>query len=108
LSNTELTKGEKIEVEVTITNTGAMDGAEVVQLYTLDKVRSITPPEKELKGFQKIYLKAGESKRVVFTLTEEMLRFYNASLQYVSEPGEFTVMVGGNSKDVFSKDIVLK
>ncbi|MEY2586658.1 MAG: hypothetical protein RLY11_507 [Bacteroidota bacterium] len=108
LSNTELTKGKKIEVEVTITNTGAMDGAEVVQLYTLDKVRSITPPEKELKGFQKIYLKAGESKRVVFTLTEEMLRFYNASLQYVSEPGEFTVMVGGNSKDVFSKDIVLK
>jgi beta-glucosidase len=108
LSNTELTKGKKIEVEVTITNTGAMDGAEVVQLYTLDKVRSITPPEKELKGFQKIYLKAGESKRVLFTLTEEMLRFYNASLQYVSEPGEFTVMVGGNSKDVFSKDIVLK
>ena len=108
LSNTELTKGKKIEVEVTITNTGAMDGAEVVQLYTLDKVRSITPPEKELKGFQKIYLKVGESKRVLFTLTEEMLRFYNASLQYVSEPGEFTVMVGGNSKDVFSKDIVLK
>jgi beta-glucosidase len=108
LSNTELTKGKKIEVEVTITNTGAMDGAEVVQLYTLDKVRSITPPEKELKGFQKIYLKAGQSKRVLFTLTEEMLRFYNASLQYVSEPGEFTVMVGGNSKDVFSKDIVLK
>ena len=108
LSNTELTKGKKIEVEVIITNTGAMDGAEVVQLYTLDKIRSITPPEKELKGFQKIYLKAGESKRVLFTLTEEMLRFYNASLQYVSEPGEFTVMVGGNSKDVFSKDIVLK
>ena len=108
LSNTELTKGKKIEVEVTITNTGAMDGAEVVQLYTLDKIRSITPPEKELKGFQKIYLKVGESKRVLFTLTEEMLRFYNASLQYVSEPGEFTVMVGGNSKDVFSKDIVLK
>ncbi len=108
LSNTELTKGKKIEVEVTITNTGAMDGAEVVQLYTLDKIRSITPPEKELKGFQKIYLKAGESKRVLFTLTEEMLRFYNASLQYVSEPGEFTVMVGGNSKDVFSRDIVLK
>ena len=108
LSNTELTKGKKIEVEVTITNTGAMDGAEVVQLYTLDKIRSITPPEKELKGFQKIYLKVGESKRVLFTLTEEMLRFYNASLQYVSEPGEFTVMVGGNSKDVFSRDIVLK
>ena len=108
LSNTELTKGKKIEVEVIITNTGAMDGAEVVQLYTLDKIRSITPPEKELKGFQKIYLKAGESKRVLFTLTEEMLRFYNASLQYVSEPGEFTVMVGGNSKDVFSRDFVLK
>ncbi|MEY4113514.1 MAG: hypothetical protein RLZ76_207 [Bacteroidota bacterium] len=108
LSSNQLSKQQSIQVEVTLTNSGKYDGAEVVQLYTLDKVRSVTPPEKELKGFQKIYLKAGESKKVSFTLTEEMLRFYNPSLQFVSEPGEFTVMVGGNSKDLLVRDIVLK
>lgn len=108
LSSNQLSKQQSIQVEVTLTNSGKYGGAEVVQLYTLDKVRSVTPPEKELKGFQKIYLKAGESKKVSFTLTEEMLRFYNPSLQFVSEPGEFTVMVGGNSKDLLGRDIVLK
>lgn len=108
LSSNQLSKQQSIQVEVTLTNSGKYDGAEVVQLYTLDKVRSVTPPEKELKGFQKIYLKTGESKKVSFTLSEEMLRFYNPSLQYVSEPGEFTVMVGGNSKDLLVRDIVLK
>lgn len=108
LSSNQLSKQQSIQVEVTLTNSGKYDGAEVVQLYTLDKVRSVTPPEKELKGFQKIYLKAGESKKVSFTLSEEMLRFYNPSLQFVSEPGEFTVMVGGNSKDLLGRDIVLK
>lgn len=108
LSSNQLSKQQSIQVEVTLTNSGKYGGAEVVQLYTLDKVRSVTPPEKELKGFQKIYLKAGESKKVSFTLSEEMLRFYNPSLQFVSEPGEFTVMVGGNSKDLLGRDIVLK
>lgn len=108
LSGNQLSKQQSIQVEVTLTNSGKYDGAEVVQLYTLDKVRSVTPPEKELKGFQKIYLKAGESKKVSFTLSEEMLRFYNPSLQFVSEPGEFAVMVGGNSKDLLVRDIVLK
>ena len=108
LSSNQLSKQQSIQVEVTLTNSGKYDGAEVVQLYTLDKVRSVTPPEKELKGFQKIYLKAGESKKVSFTLSEEMLRFYNPSLQFVSEPGEFAVMVGGNSKDLLVRDIVLK
>jgi beta-glucosidase len=108
LSSSELVKGKSIEVEVTVSNTGKFDGVEVVQLYTLDKVRSITPPEKELKGFQKVYLKAGESKKIKFVLTEEMLRFYNAALQFVSEPGEFSVMIGGSSKEVLSKDMVLK
>ncbi|MFN5044856.1 MAG: beta-glucosidase BglX, partial [Bacteroidota bacterium] len=68
LSSNQLSKQQSIQVEVTLTNSGKYDGAEVVQLYTLDKVRSVTPPEKELKGFQKIYLKAGESKKVSFTL----------------------------------------
>jgi len=63
LSSKQLSKQQSIKVEVTLTNTGKFDGAEVVQLYTHDKVRSVTPPEKELKGFQKVYLKAGESKK---------------------------------------------
>ncbi|MEY2596296.1 MAG: beta-glucosidase BglX [Bacteroidota bacterium] len=108
LSSNSLLKGQSVDVEVTLTNAGNLDGAEVAQLYILDQVRSITPPEKELKGFQKIMLKAGESKKVTFTITEPMLRFYNADLKHISEPGMFTVMVGGNSKDLLTKDIELK
>lgn len=108
LSNNSFTKGQSVEVEVTLTNTGTFDGAEVVQLYVLDQVRSVTPPEKELKGFQKIMLKAGESRKVKFTIDESMLRFYNADLKHISEPGVFTIMVGGNSKELLAKDIELK
>ncbi len=108
LSSNTLIKGQIIEAEVTLTNNGPFDGAEVVQLYTLDQVRSVTPPEKELKGFQKVILKSGESKKIKFTLSEPMLRFYNADLKYISEPGAFTVMVGGNSKELLLKDIILK
>ena len=68
----------------------------MVQFYVQDKVRSITPPGKELKAFQKVSLKAGESKEVVFTITESMLAFWSADMKYGSEPGEFAVMVGGN------------
>jgi len=79
-----------------------------VQCYTQDKVRSITPPGKELKAFQKISLKAGETKQVVFTITESMLAFWNANLKYAAEPGEFNVMVGGNSRDVQSLSFQLR
>jgi len=108
LSSSSLSKSQSVDVEVILTNAGSLDGAEVVQLYVLDQVRSITPPEKELKGFQKLMLKAGESKTIKFTITESMLRFYNADLKHISEPGMFTVMVGGNSKDVLMKDVELK
>ena len=85
---------------VTVTNTGKYDGAEVVQLYIRDLVGSITRPVKELKGFDKIFLKAGESKTVSFKITPELLRFYDYELNYVAEPGDFDIMIGGSSQCV--------
>lgn len=84
---------------VTVTNTGALTGKEVVQLYIRDMVGSITRPVKELKGFQKIELKAGESRQVRFTVSANDLRFYNSELKYVAEPGVFKLFIGGNSRD---------
>lgn len=97
-----------INVSVTITNTGNYDGEEVVQLYIHDKVRSITPPVKELKGFQKIALKKGESQRVTFALSVEDLKFYNGELKFLAEPGEFEVLVGTSSSEVKGADFILK
>ena len=85
---------------VTVTNTGKYDGAEVVQLYIRDLIGSITRPVKELKGFDKIFLKAGESKTVSFKITPELLRFYDYELNYVAEPGDFDIMIGGSSQCV--------
>jgi len=92
-------KGE-LTASVTLTNNGSKDGAEVVQLYIRDIVGSVTRPVKELRGFEKVFLKAGESKTVSFRITPELLKFYNYDLQYVFEPGDFDVMIGGNSRDV--------
>ncbi len=100
LNKTKITANEILEAKVTVANTGNYDGEEVVQLYIRDVVTSITRPVKELKGFQKIFLKAGESKEVSFTLSEEDLKFYNYDLDFVAEPGEFIVFIGGNSEDV--------
>jgi beta-glucosidase len=108
LSGTTLTNKGSLTVKVRVTNAGKYDAREVVQFYVQDKVRSITPPGKELKAFQKVSLKAGESKEVVFTITESMLAFWNADMKYGSEPGEFAVMVGGNSRDVQVTEFTLK
>jgi beta-glucosidase len=98
---------DQINVSVTVKNTGNFDGEEVVQLYIRDKVRSITPPVKELKGFQKIALKKGESKTVTFALSVEDLKFYNSQLNFVAETGDFVVFVGTNSRDVKEAAFVL-
>jgi len=108
LSAPSLTENGEVTAEVTVTNTGKRDGTEVVQLYIRDKVGSITRPVKELKGFERITLKAGESKTVQFKITPEMLKFYNSDLQYVYEPGDFEVMIGGNSAQVKSAEFALK
>ncbi|MDQ6904371.1 MAG: beta-glucosidase BglX [Bacteroidota bacterium] len=100
LSDT-LMKGNKIlNASVTITNNGTMEGKETVQLYMRDVVGSITRPIEELKGFQKIDLKPGESKTVLFNISTNDLKFYNGDLKYDWESGEFMVMIGGNSRDV--------
>lgn len=102
------TPTDKITVNVTVSNTGNFDGEEVVQLYIRDKVRSITPPIKELKGFQKIALKKGESKPVTFNLSVQDLKFYNGELKFVAEPGEFVVFVGTSSSEVKEATFTLK
>lgn len=108
LNNSKITPGETLEVKVTVSNTGGLDGEEVVQLYIRDVVTSITRPVKELKGFQKIFLKAGESKEVSFTLSEEDLKFYNYDLDFVAEPGEFIVFIGKSSDEVKEARFVLE
>ena len=99
-SATKVKRGDKLSAEVTVTNTGARDGAETVHWFISDPYCSITRPVKELKGFEKIFLKAGESKQVSFKLTADMLKFYNYNLDFVCEPGDFEVMIGGDSRDV--------
>ena len=89
-----------INVTVKVKNIGDRDGEEVVQLYIRDLVGSITRPVKELKGFQKITLKAGETKEVTFKLTDELLKFYNTNLAFVSEAGGFKVFVGNSSANI--------
>ncbi|HEX6181665.1 MAG TPA: beta-glucosidase BglX, partial [Chitinophagaceae bacterium] len=94
VSKKELGGNDNLEVRCTVTNSGSYDGEETVQLYVRDVVGSITRPVKELKGFQKVSLKKGESKQVVFRLTTEDLKFFNSDLKWVNEPGEFQVFVG--------------
>ena len=88
------------QVSVTVTNTGSRDADEVVQLYIHDVIASLSRPVKELKGFRRIHLKAGESQRVTFDITDDMLKFYNYDLKHVLEPGDFEVMIGPNSRDL--------
>ncbi len=107
LSKTQMGPTEKIRASVTVTNTGSFDGEEVVQLYLQDPVASITQPVKRLKGFQKIFLKKGESKVVTFSISIEDLKFYNGDLKWVSEPGLFNVMIGTNSADVQKATFIL-
>lgn len=100
LSSNQLRPGERIEATVTVTNTGRYDGEEVVQLYIRDLVGSVVRPVRELKGFQKLMIRAGESKQVSFTISTDDLRFYNDKLQYIWEPGEFRLFIGTSSREV--------
>jgi beta-glucosidase len=108
LSSKSITKDGKLSVTVTVTNTGNRDGEEVVQLYIRDYAASIVRPVKELKGFEKIMLKAGESKTVNFTLTARELSFYNANGKLILEPGKFSVFIGGNSRDTQQADFEVR
>ncbi|NNF19539.1 MAG: beta-glucosidase BglX [Flavobacteriaceae bacterium] len=98
LNKPEIGQGETITATVTVKNTGDYDGEEVVQLYLRDLVRSITPPSKQLKGFKKVKIEKGASVDVSITMQAEDLKFYNSQIEFVSEPGDFEVYVGGNSE----------
>ncbi|HLF47616.1 MAG TPA: beta-glucosidase BglX, partial [Chitinophagaceae bacterium] len=100
LNKSSLKTGETITASVTVANNGSYEGEEVVQLYIRDMVASITRPLKELKGFQKIKLKAGESKTVSFTIKVNDLKFYNSNLKWLAEPGDFKIFIGTSSSDV--------
>jgi beta-glucosidase len=82
-----------------VTNTGDREGAEVVQMYIRDLVSSVTRPVKELKGFEKVFLKPGETKTVKLAITPESLSFFDINMDYVVEPGDFEIMAGNSSRD---------
>ncbi|MBA1291542.1 beta-glucosidase BglX [Pseudomonas japonica] len=100
LSANRLKRGETLKASVTVRNTGKRDGETVVQLYLHAVVASMARPIKELKNFEKVFLKAGERKEVTFELSEDDLKFYNTQLQYAAEPGDFDVQIGLDSQDV--------
>ena len=100
LDKKEMNASQTITASITLTNTGNFDGEEVVQLYIVDPVASVTQPVKKLKGFQKVFLRKGEKKEVRFRITVEELKFYNSQLAWVAEPGDFKVQIGTSSSQV--------
>lgn len=95
-----MTRSDSVTVKVTVTNTGRIEGEEIVQLYIQDLNGSVVRPLKELKGFKKVRLSPGESKEIQFTITEEELKYYAADLTFKAETGDFKVYVGSNSREV--------
>ncbi|WP_296145195.1 beta-glucosidase BglX [uncultured Flavobacterium sp.] len=108
VSKTSYAKGEPVKVTVEVKNTGNYDGKEVVQLYIRDISGSLSRPVKELKGFELVNFKKGESKTILFTLTDKELGFYDNDGNYLVEPGTFKIFVGTNSNDVLESEFELK
>ncbi|WP_299130999.1 glycoside hydrolase family 3 N-terminal domain-containing protein [uncultured Winogradskyella sp.] len=108
ISSGEITPETELEVSVTVTNKGSMKAKEVVQMYIKDEIGSVTRPDKELKGFEKIELDAGDSKTVTFTITPKMLEFTGISMEKVLEVGDYTVKIGTSSKDYLETTFKLK
>ena len=108
LSKDKINKNESVTISFDLTNTGKMDGTEIVQLYIRDEYGSITRPVKELKGFQRVALKAGETKKVEFTITPDDLKFYTIRKVWEVEPGDFSIMVGSSSADKDLQSVALK
>jgi beta-glucosidase len=108
LSASEMMKTDKVTASISVKNTGSKDGEEIVQLYVRDLVGSYVRPLKELKGFEKIRLKAGETKTVTFTIDASKLNYFNEDGKTMLESGKFKIFVGGNSRDVKEADLRLK
>ncbi len=100
LNSASFRPGQTLTASITITNTGKYDGTETVQMYIRDLVGSVVRPVKELKGFQQVFLKSGETKTLKFTITVNDLKFYNDDLKYNYEPGDFKIFIGTNSEEV--------
>ena len=105
LSSTNLKGNQTLKISVNVTNSGNYDGEEIVQLYIRDLFGKVVRPVKELKGFQKVFIKKGETKTITFNLTPEDIKFYDDELNFDWEGGEFDIMVGTNSQDVQTKRI---
>lgn len=105
LNKASLKGNEKLTAAITVTNAGKYAGEEVVQLYISDPVATIARSVKDLKGFKKIHLNAGESKEVSFIITSNELKFYNSELKYDWESGDFIIQLGTNSRDVQSATV---
>ena len=108
LSASEMPMAGSVDVTVKVSNVGSRDGDETVQLYIHDIYATSTRPVKELRGFKKVHIPAGQSVDVTFTLTAEDLKYYNHELEYVCEPGDFDIMVGPNSRDLKSALLTVK
>ncbi|SMO40578.1 beta-glucosidase [Saccharicrinis carchari] len=108
LDKTEIAKDGQISVSVDVTNTGSVDGEEVVQLYIRDMVGSITRPIRELKGFEKVMIRAGETKTLSLTINADMLRFYTINKKWEVEPGDFRVFIGGDSQAKLKASFVVR
>ena len=108
LSKTELIRGGELKASVLLKNVGKSRGSEVVQMYIRDDVGSVARPIRELKGFQKLWLNAGEEKEVSFTITEDMLKFHDINMNNIAEAGKFTVFIGSDSRTQNQAEFVLK
>ncbi len=108
LAKATIKRNESTVVRVAVTNTGRISGDEVVQMYIRDKVSSVTRPVKELKGFKRITLAAGQTETVTLAITPEHLSFYDINMKYVVEPGDFEIMVGNSSRDQDLQKILLR
>lgn len=107
LAKKRISRDGATRVLADVTNTGKRDGAEVVQMYIRDLVSSVTRPIKELKGFERVALRAGETKTVAFDIRPESLAFYDVNMKYTVEPGQFEIMVGNSSRDSDLQKVVL-
>ncbi len=96
------------EAKIVLKNTGKVKGKETVQLYIRDLFASVTRPVRELKSFQQIELAPGASKTIVFKIDESMLAFYNNQLEWVAEPGEFEIFIGGDSSAQISAQFIFQ
>jgi beta-glucosidase len=100
VSSDKLKGAQTLTASIEVKNTGKVDGKEIVQLYIRDMVGTVTRPVKELKGFQKVMIKAGETKTIEFKITPEDLKFYNSELKFDWESGDFQIMIGKNSQEL--------